>query len=93
MCDEAVDDSLVALKLISDWFVTSKIIKKLFTALYADEDILYFNEDSGNVVFFCNETDILNLDLSNINLDTNFDKYNPDIITLIKLLDWCINFE
>ena len=93
MCDEAVDDSLVALKLISDWFVTSKIIKKLFTALYADEDILYFNEDSGNVVFFCNETDILNLDLSNINLDTNFDKYNPDIIILVKLLDWRINFE
>ena len=27
MCDEAVDDFLAALKLISDWFVTSKIIK------------------------------------------------------------------
>ena len=93
MCDEAVDDPLVALKLVLNWYVTSKIIKKLFTALYADEDILYFNEDSGNVVFFCNETDILNLDLSNINLDTNFDKYNPDIIILVKLLDWRINFE
>ena len=83
---------LVALKLIPDWFVTSKIIKKLFTALYADEDILYFNEDSGNVAFSCNEMDILNLDLNNINLDTNFDKCNPDIIVLIKLLDWHINF-
>ena len=27
MCDEAVIDSLAALKLIPDWFVTSKIIK------------------------------------------------------------------
>ena len=27
MCDEAVDDSLAALKLISDWFVISKMIK------------------------------------------------------------------
>ena len=55
MCDKAVDDSLVALKLIPDCFVTSKIIKKLYTALYADENILYFNENSGNVVFSCNE--------------------------------------
>ena len=36
MCDEAVDDSLAALKLILDWSVTSKVIKKLYTALYAD---------------------------------------------------------
>ena len=27
MCDEAADDSLAALKLIPDWFVTSKTIK------------------------------------------------------------------
>ena len=27
MCNEAVIDSLAALKLIPDWFVTSKIIK------------------------------------------------------------------
>ena len=32
MCDKAVDNSLAALKLVPDWFVTSKIIKKLFTA-------------------------------------------------------------
>ena len=51
-CDETVDNSLSALKLVSDWFVTSKQIKKVFTAFYADENILYFNENSGNVVFF-----------------------------------------
>ena len=69
MCDEAVDDSLAALKLIPDWFVTSKMIKERFTALYADENILYFNEDSGNV-----DLNILNIDLNNINLDNNFDE-------------------
>ena len=37
MCDKAVDDSLGALKLIPDWFVTSKTIKKLFTSLYVDK--------------------------------------------------------
>ena len=44
MYDEAVDDSMATLKLIPDWFVTSKMTKKLFTALYADENIRYFNE-------------------------------------------------
>ena len=51
MCDKAVDDFLAALKLIPDWFATSKMIKELYTALYADGNILYFNEDSVNVLF------------------------------------------
>ena len=42
-CYEAVGDSLATLKLISDWFFTSKMIKKLFASLYADKNILYFN--------------------------------------------------
>ena len=54
MSNESVDDSLATLKLIPNWFVTSKIIIELFTTLYADEKIPYFNEDSGNVVFNCN---------------------------------------
>ena len=33
MYDKAVDDSLEELKLIPDWFVVSKMIKKLLTAL------------------------------------------------------------
>ena len=51
MSVEDVDDSLAALKFIPDCFVTSKMIKKLFTALYADKNILYFNESSGDAVF------------------------------------------
>ena len=30
MCDQAVDDSLAALKLITNWFVTSKMIKNVY---------------------------------------------------------------
>ena len=93
MCDEAVDDSLVALKLVPDWFITSKIIKKLYAALYTNENILYFNEDSGSVIFSCNKMCILNIDLTNINLDNNFDKDDPDTITLVRLLAWHIKFE
>ena len=72
--DEAVDDFPPTLNFISDWFVTSKMIKKLFTALYVDENILYFNEDSGNVVFSCNEMSIFNIDIIYVNLDNNFDE-------------------
>ena len=42
MCDKAVDDFLSALKFVPDWFVTSKIIKKLHNALFTDDDILFF---------------------------------------------------
>ena len=41
MRDEAVDDSPAALQLITNWFVTSKIIKKLYTALHADNGLVF----------------------------------------------------
>ena len=76
------------MKLIPDWFVTSKMIKELYTALCVDENMLYFNEDSGNVEFSCNEMGILNIDLDNVNLDNNFDEDYPNTIFLIRLLAW-----
>ena len=76
------------MKLISDWFVTSKMIKKLSNALYADENMLFFNGDSGNAAFNCNETGILNIDLNNVNLHNNFNEDDPDTIILIRLLPW-----
>ena len=51
---------------------------KLCTALYADKIILYFNEDSGYIVFSSNEMGILNIDLNNINLGNNFAENDPD---------------
>ena len=93
MWDEAVDDCLAALKLVHDCFVTIEMIKKLFTSLYADENILYFNEGSGDVIFNCNGMGILNIDLDNINLGNNFDADDADTIILIRLLAWHIKFE
>ena len=62
--------------------------------MYTDENILYFNEDSGNAVFNCNEMGIFNIDLNNISLDNNFDKDDPDIIIIvIRLLPWHVIFE
>ena len=88
------DDSLGQLILIPDCFVTSRMIKKkLFTALHADENVFYFNEDSNSIVFNCKEMGILNIDLNSINLDENFDGDNPDTTILIRLLAWHIKFE
>ena len=93
MCDGAVDDSLATLKLIPDQFLTSKMIKKNFIALYANENMLYVNEDSGTVVFNCNGMNILNINLNNIDLDNNVDKNDLPTINLIRLLSWHIEFE
>ena len=51
------------------------------------------SENSGNVVFSCNEMGILNVDLNIINLDNNFDADNPETIILIRLLAWYMKFE
>ena len=75
MCDKVVDDCLAALKFVPDWFITSRMIKILVRALNADENILYFNEDSSNVVFICNGMGII------IDLNVNFDGGYPDTIT------------
>ena len=92
--DQAVHDCLAPSKFVPDWFVTSKMIKKRFTALYADENILYFNEDSRNVVFNCNGMSILNTNLNNINHeDTNYDQDDPDTIIPIRFLVWHIKIE
>ena len=41
MCHEAVDNSLASLELISDCFVTSKMIKKNYTVLFSDDGLLF----------------------------------------------------
>ena len=52
--------------VIPDWFVTSKMIKKLYTALYADDGLLFLDDYSDKVKFYCNEIGILSVNLNNI---------------------------
>ena len=52
MCDRAVDVCLAAINFVLHWLVTSKSMKILFTDLYADKNILYLYEDSGNGMVF-----------------------------------------
>ena len=68
------------------------MIKILFTDFYVDENTLYFNEDSGNVVFTCNGMGILNIDLNNINFDnTNYDENDPDV-KILQTANCMINY-
>ena len=54
--------------------------------MWADENILYLNDDSGNAIFYCNRMGALNIDLNNINLnDTNYDEdFWLDMLNLKK---------
>ena len=70
------------------------MIIKPFTSLFADEKMLYFNEDSSDVTFCCNQMGILSVNLNNINLDdTNYEEDDSDTIVLIRLLAWHIKSE
>ena len=64
------------------------MIKKPFTALCADKNMLYFNEDSGNVISNCKEMGVYKIDLGNFNFDNNFDEDGPGTIILIRLSTW-----
>ena len=39
------------------------MIKKRFVSSYTDNNIIYFNENSGDFIFSCNEMVILSIDL------------------------------
>ena len=78
MCSEVVDDSLAELKLIPNWFVTDKMIKKTLYCFLCRYGLPFFYEGSGDVTFCCNEVGILSETLKNVNLDNNFDGDDPN---------------
>ena len=70
------------------------MVKKLFNALYADENILYFNGESCNAVFNDNKMGIVNIDLNCINLDdNNFDEDDSSTIIHVRILVWHTKIE
>ena len=61
--------------------------------MYADDNVIYFNENSGDIIFSGNETGILSIDLNNINLDNSIcDEDDPGIIIHAKILAWHSKF-
>ena len=59
MSDKTVDDFLPTLKFVPDRFVINKMIEKLYNALFADDNIFFFDKDSGNVTFSRNEIGVI----------------------------------
>ena len=62
------------------------MIKKLYTALYTDNSLLFFDECSGMSHFVVMKWILLVLNLDYIDLDHNIDENEPDTIILIRLL-------
>ena len=85
MRDKAVDDFPTALKSVPDWFVTSKVIKNLHSALFAYDNVLFCDKDSGIVTFSSDEMSILSVDFNNNNLDDTI--LIKVIIKLLFMLD------
>ena len=94
MCDKAVDNFLSTLKFVPDWFVSKKTIKSVFTTLFADDDLLFFDEDSGNITFLSNETDILSVNFNNINLDeVKIYEDDPKTNIHVRLFVWHYRYK
>ena len=48
---EIVDNCLSALKFISDWFATNKMLEKFDNVLHANDNMLFYNEELDKVTF------------------------------------------
>ena len=82
MCDKAADAYLPSLKLVLDQFFTNKMLEKLNEAVFCNNDIVFADIDS----------DIVNI--NNINIDDdNFDNYDSENITHIRLITRCNRYK
>ena len=87
MFDKVADDFLPT--IVFDRFVTNQMLKQICSALFSDNDIIIFDENSGNITFPSGEVGILSVDLNNTNLDdVNFYEDDPHPINHVGLLVW-----
>ena len=84
VCDKVVNDISSILN-----FVTNEILKNVYNALFADDDIHLFDEGTGNDAFSSDENGIPKVDLDNIKLDDPiFYEDGSKTINHIRLLTW-----
>ena len=93
MCNKTVGDFRPALKLVPDWFVTSKIFKKLLTALYADDNILSFLMNILLMPHFVVIKWIFLVQILITLVDIHYDEDDPKSIIYISSLAWYIKFK
>ena len=87
MYNKAANDFHLSLRFVPSRFVANNLIKIFHDALFANDDILFFDKDFHNVVFCTNEMCILDADLGKIPLDdVNLDEDDPECIVLVRIL-------
>ena len=65
------------------------MVEKICHVLFANDDIVFFDEDFGIVTFPVNEMGILSLDLNKIySDDVNFYENDPETIIHVRRLDF-----
>ena len=62
------------------------MIKNLYTASYADDVLLFLDENSGDTTFCFDEMGILSVNLNDINFNNNFNEDDPDTVILFRRL-------
>ena len=85
ICNKAVDVCLSVLKFVPDWVVTNKMIEKLDDVLFSNDDIVFVNEDSDNVIIFSDELGLNTIYVNDDNLDD--DILVKMILKLLFMLD------
>ena len=94
MCDKAVDFYLITLKLVPNWFVTNKMLKKLGNYIFSNSNIIFHALDSNFITFLTNDMGFNTMELNNINLDDdNFDEDDPQTIMHVRLTTWYNRFK
>ena len=94
ICDRAIFEDPFMLAYYPDKYKTQRMCHEAVDVLYADDNILYFNENSSDVILSCNEMGIHSIDLYNLD-DTNYDDDVPEIIMkmplkLLLMSDFCL---
>ena len=94
MCDKAIDSCLPALKLVPDWFVTNKMLKKFVNGVFFNDDKDLHKIECDIITFFSDGMNFVTIDLNNNKLDDeNFDEDDLANIILAKVIAWHNRFK
>ena len=94
MSHKAADYFLLTLKFVPDWFVTSKMIRKLDILLFSNDYIVFGDLEFDFIIFFSSDIDLNSITLDKINLDDDdFDYCDPETINHVKLMSAIINIR
>ena len=85
MCDKAVDFYLITLMFVLDWFVTNKMLEKLYNSIFSNSNIFFHDAGSNIIIFLTDDMGFNTIDLNNVNLDyDNFNEDDPETVNHVR---------